>query len=63
MYSLDERDVYCPYCNEPITLLIDPSVEEQNYVEDCQVCCQPMVVQVSIETDEKIAVSVSREDD
>jgi hypothetical protein len=37
-------EVSCPYCGESITLLIDLSVEEQTYIEDCSVCCQPMAV-------------------
>ena len=45
-----ETAVECPYCGEPITLLIDPSVPQQHYIEDCQVCCQPM--QVSFETED-----------
>ena len=26
----------CPYCNEPLELSLDPSVDQQSYVEDCQ---------------------------
>lgn len=39
----------CPYCAEPLTLAIDLSAGEQSYVEDCQVCCQPMVVEVTLD--------------
>lgn len=34
----------CPYCGAPIHLVIDPSEEDQEYSEDCEVCCRPMVV-------------------
>ena len=37
-------DVSCPYCGETITLFFDLSVEDQSYIEDCSVCCQPMAV-------------------
>ena len=37
-------EVSCPYCGETITLILDLSVEEQTYIEDCSVCCQPMTV-------------------
>lgn len=37
-------EVSCPYCGETITLHLDLSVEEQTYIEDCSVCCQPMAV-------------------
>jgi hypothetical protein len=44
---MEEHADYCPCCGEPITLLLDPSVPEQEYVEDCEVCCRPMIVTVS----------------
>ena len=56
---------YCPYCGEPIELLIDTSITQQEYVEDCEVCCRPMVVSGNLTqgfSDEAL-VSVRREDD
>ncbi|HBG96938.1 MAG TPA: CPXCG motif-containing cysteine-rich protein [Chromatiaceae bacterium] len=44
--ALYEIDRECPWCGEVIELTIDCSVGDQNYVEDCQVCCAPMVVSV-----------------
>jgi len=32
----------CPYCWESISILIDASIAEQDYVEDCEVCCNPI---------------------
>ena len=32
----------CPYCGEPIELLVDESAGSCSYVEDCQVCCRPI---------------------
>ena len=37
----------CPYCWEQITVLVDTSIREQTYVEDCEVCCNPMELSVS----------------
>ncbi len=45
-----ERRVRCPFCAESMTLLIDTSAGSQSYIEDCQICCQPM--QVSFIADE-----------
>ncbi len=42
MNLLPEQRISCPYCGEVITVLIDDNGEE-SYVEDCQVCCQPIV--------------------
>jgi hypothetical protein len=37
----------CPYCGEPIELVVDVSIEAQSYVEDCPVCCRPISVSYS----------------
>ncbi|MGH8238550.1 MAG: CPXCG motif-containing cysteine-rich protein, partial [Steroidobacteraceae bacterium] len=37
-------EVSCPYCGATIAILLDLSVDEQSYIEDCSVCCQPMTV-------------------
>ena len=42
-------EVLCPYCGELITLMLDLSVEEQSYIEDCSVCCQPITVSYAAE--------------
>lgn len=39
----------CPYCLAPISMLVDPSVPAQTYVEDCEVCCHP--IEVTYEAD------------
>lgn len=44
-------DVACPYCGEVITLRLDLSAGSQNYVEDCQVCCQPIQVAMNVSDD------------
>lgn len=41
----------CPCCGEMIELVIDTSVETQEYVEDCEVCCRPMLVSVTMTED------------
>ena len=37
-----EHFLQCPYCWETISILLDTSVAEQTYVEDCEVCCNPI---------------------
>lgn len=39
---MEEYFCQCPYCWEPISILIDTSITTQNYVEDCEVCCNPI---------------------
>jgi hypothetical protein len=44
-------DIPCPYCSEVMTTRLDLSAGSQTYVEDCQVCCQPMQMSVSVADD------------
>ncbi|WP_088339578.1 CPXCG motif-containing cysteine-rich protein [Robiginitalea sediminis] len=37
-----EHFFQCPYCWETISVLVDTSVPAQQYVEDCEVCCNPI---------------------
>ena len=42
-----EATVFCPYCGAEVELVLDPGgAAEQEYVEDCEVCCRPWVVSV-----------------
>jgi len=63
MNELRTAETACPYCGETIELIIDCSGGAQEYVEDCQVCCRPMTVSVSLNTDGTPVVEVRHEDD
>lgn len=63
MHGLVEKEVSCPYCGEEIGVLIDCSVEEQDYIEDCQVCCRPIRVQVHVIPDSPPEVIVLHENE
>ena len=63
MPEITEAFLHCPYCGEPISVIVDDSVAEQQYVEDCQVCCRPMVVNVSVEHDGSLHVHARSENE
>lgn len=44
---LDETDIQCPYCGETVTVLVDASAGAASYIEDCQICCQPIRINVA----------------
>ncbi|MGB5624534.1 MAG: CPXCG motif-containing cysteine-rich protein [Woeseiaceae bacterium] len=54
MTELEDRSIHCPYCGESIDILIDQSVPQQSYIEDCQVCCRPINFSVLVEPDGEI---------
>ena len=45
----------CPYCWQRISMLLDLSVSQQQYIEDCEVCCNPIEIQYSVEGEEIVA--------
>jgi transcription elongation factor Elf1 len=40
--SEEEYFFDCPYCGVSISMLLDLSISRQTYVEDCEVCCNPI---------------------
>ena len=48
----EEYTLICPYCWSEITMLLDLSVRRQTYVEDCEVCCNPIEVRYTVEEGE-----------
>ena len=58
MNELRPSTIACPYCGESIEVLIDCSIPEQSYIEDCQVCCAPIVFDIQIDHDGDPQVAV-----
>jgi hypothetical protein len=55
--------VVCPYCAEINEIALDPgSGTQQEYVEDCQVCCRPWRVVVRYLADGTVDVVAEAED-
>ena len=50
-----EHFFQCPSCLAEISMLVDPSVSSQKYIEDCEVCCNPIEVQITIEENEIVS--------
>jgi len=56
--------VQCPYCWESIDVTIDNCGENQQYIEDCQVCCRPINFEIIIENEtQQVQINVYAEDD
>jgi len=59
-----EEGIHCPYCGEYQTVLIDPSdLEEETYIEDCQVCCRPIYFHLSEDFDGSVSLRIHDEND
>lgn len=49
MQSTEEYFFTCPYCGEEISMVLDASAGGQSYIEDCQVCCNPIEIAYEVE--------------
>ena len=58
-----DKVVQCPYCWENIEILIDPAEPEQDYIEDCSVCCRPIHFKIAQEMDGEFYVQALHEDE
>ncbi|SFR75410.1 Cysteine-rich CPXCG [Marinobacter daqiaonensis] len=63
MSVLEPASIQCPYCWEPLEISVDPSVREQQYVEDCQVCCQPIVIHAWFDESGELTVEAEAENE
>ncbi len=56
--------VACPYCGEVFETAVDSSGGSAQYVEDCQVCCQPIELTLTVTADGQVAgLTASRADE
>ena len=55
-----EQFFVCPHCGENISVLLDLSVANQEYIEDCEVCCHPIVIRYEVGDDGKVVFEEDR---
>ena len=61
---LEANRIDCPYCGEGFDISVDCSAGNQQYVEDCPVCCQPIEIATDIDFDGTLlGVQAQRNDD
>jgi hypothetical protein len=49
---MNEHFFQCPYCWAEISMLLDTSEQHQVYIEDCEVCCNPIEISVGFNNNE-----------
>jgi len=55
---LVDRAIRCPYCAEAMSIVIDLSAGGQSYIEDCQICCQPMQIDFDVSGETLVELKV-----
>ena len=63
MNATETVEIDCPYCGERIEVVVDCSVEHQQYIEDCAVCCRPITIAASVDATGTIGVTARDEND
>jgi hypothetical protein len=48
--SLQFHSIQCPYCGERFDSQLDTTSGSACYVEDCQVCCQPIEFKLEVDS-------------
>ena len=54
--------VSCPDCDESLFIDPEPSDEPVEYIEDCHVCCRPIVITI-VYSEKGSEVTVERENE
>lgn len=57
---IEQAMINCPHCGAPFPFFADTSQGDHETVEDCQVCCRPILFIVQCEPGELISVEVER---
>ena len=45
----DEHFFTCPYCWQTVSMILDLSIAAQSYIEDCEICCNPVQISYTAE--------------
>lgn len=56
-------EVQCPYCWEHIDVVVDDCGENQQYVEDCQVCCRPINFHIIVDESQQMSIRIFSDDE
>lgn len=61
MDAMTDCEFICPHCWQPLQILVARSDLPARLVEDCQVCCHPIRLDIAIGLDGQLAVSAEAE--
>jgi len=51
----EEYFFICPHCWQEISMLLDVTAGSQSYIEDCEICCNP--IEISYQVADEMVVS------
>lgn len=60
---IDWLRIDCPYCGESFETAFDASAGDAELIEDCAVCCRPIVMRLTIDADGDVRVRTRSENE
>jgi hypothetical protein len=60
---LSPQSVPCPYCGETFETTVDTSAGDQDYIEDCPVCCRPIAFRLTVDEEGEVVELEAHRDD
>jgi len=63
MNEIQSIEIQCPYCGESFETAVDVSGGDQDYIEDCYVCCRPINLQLHTDINGEFESLIPRRDD
>jgi len=63
MSFLETQPILCPYCSSRIDIVVDYSMAHQEYVEDCQTCCRPILLRINISSEQEVDIDARQENE
>lgn len=63
MNMLEHSAVDCPYCGESVSVSVDCSAGNHDFIEDCTVCCRPIELRAEIDDGRLTRLTARRDDE
>jgi hypothetical protein len=63
MIGEEEIFIQCPYCWQAISMVFESNYPKQDYIEDCEVCCNPIQIYYDLNEEGHIQVDVKKLND
>lgn len=62
MYLIENQHIYCAHCGEKIEIVLDYSAGPQKYIEDCEICCRPLLIEILFDLELNPVVRIKEQD-
>lgn len=59
MTGVYEHTFMCPHCGAQINMMLEQFYPEQEYIEDCEVCCNPINIHYKFQGEQLVLFEAS----